>query len=187
MSDKKEVKTITVSGGLKLKLKKVEPTLIQRAMNSVNMPERPTYEVKTMSGRIEQHPMDDEVAKELLEEGDTKKVAEWEYYKERTGEQELLRNDRVMNALFLKGVEFNLPKDDDWIFELEMIGITVPDNERARKLEYLKSQMTQDDLLLIMTEMMDLIGLDEEAIKEMQDSFPSEVRDGEGSEQVEDA
>jgi hypothetical protein len=174
MATKKNQEIYTLSNGMKVKLNKVSPTLIQKAMNSVEMPDRPTYEASTLSGRVEVHYLD-----EVSAQDDPKDMGQWRAYREALEGKQGEQNQRVMNAIFLKGTSFDLPKDDEWLEDLEIIGIIddIPRRESERKLLYLQTQTDQEDLVELLTSIMKLTGVDEEVIQEMEDSFPDPVRD----------
>lgn len=170
----KEQDVFVTSSGLKIKLKKVSPMLLQKVMNSIEMPKRPTYEAKTISGRVEVWPMDKESA-EQMDHGQSR----WDYYQEELSRAQNTLNDRVMNVAFLYGTEVEIP-ENGWAEMQEMIGIDVPpvEQKERRKAHYLVTELNAEDVSGLMLALWRVIGTPEDVISEAQNSFSSAVRDG---------
>ena len=141
------------------------PMLIQRAMSSVPPVKRPTYEVKTFSGRSEIYPLDEKSAEET--EGGK---ARWDFYQQEVDEANTERNLRVLRAIFGLGLDLDLPENSDWLLDLEITGIEIPTTERELKLEFLMTQLSVEDMNKIMEKVMSQF-VDEETIAEAQESF----------------
>jgi len=125
------------------------PMLVSRAMSSVDVPKRPTYEVKTFSGRVEVFPLDEKSAEQT--EGGTER---WNLYQQELKDAETERNLRVLRAIFGLGIDLDLPEDDEWIMDLEIAGIPLPSSEREMKLEYMMTQLSVTDMNNIIKKVM---------------------------------
>ena len=171
----KKFEEYIASDGLVLTLNPVKQLMLQKVMNSVKFPEIPTYETTTLSGRVELHPMDEESA-EQTEGG----LEIWEKYVEEEQAANILQNDKVLKTVLITAVDVDLPEDDDWLYELEIIGIDQTPGESGKKLDYLYLHLDQEDLQEILTITMKLSGATEEAIQEAEDSFSDTLRDESG-------
>lgn len=159
------------STGLKITIKKVPPMFLQKVMNSVELPKRPTYETKTISGRTEIWPMDKDAAAQT-EHG----VARWEYYQEELERARNTQNERVMSAAFLLGTECDVP-DDGWEKRQQFLGLDVPDDPDARRAHYLMTELPSEDIAELMSRIFRSIeGVPEELINDAEASFRRSVR-----------
>lgn len=175
MSEKEKVPYYTTENGLKIKLKKIDPLLIKRVADSVPTPVRPTYEAKTMSGRIEVHPMDEQIAKDV-EGGEL----QWAFYQEELARTDGQRFERLLNVMFMKGTECELP-NDGWEEEDAMLGLFVPDHPDQKRSHYLMTHLGQEDVARLQIEILRLTGVPEETIQEVEASFPDTTRNGNGT------
>lgn len=160
------------SAGRKVPTKKFSPLLLEKIRNSVDFPAVPMYEITTASGAVEYH----EHTEDTLETEEDIKA--WGEYKERESEanSEVIR--RMLNLVLLKGVDVELPKDNGWVEEQELIGIEVPkDNPAKLKLHYIETEVlsSTDDLGGLMTFVMERIGIRREVIEEAEKSFQDNV------------
>lgn len=145
--------------------------LLQKVMNSVEMPKRPTYEAKTLSGRVEVWPMDNESATQL-DHGESR----WSYYQEELSKAQNVLNERVMNVAFLYGTEVKIP-ENGWAEMQVMIGMEVPPIEQMerRKAHYLATELSAEDVSGLMLALWRVIGTPEDVIAEAQGSFSGVV------------
>jgi hypothetical protein len=158
--------------GLEIELRKIDPIFVQSAVNSVNLPEPPTYEARTSSGRIETHTMDKESA-EQTEGG----MEIWKTYQEEYGAATLEKANRSLRAIFLDGTVVPQGEwmDKTWERRMRIVGITLPSDEEELWITYLLSWLTAEDINNLTTEIMRLTGIDEEYIESAQESFQSSV------------
>jgi len=160
------------STGLKIKISAVDPMFMQTVVNSVPLPKVPTYEVTTVSGRVEVHRMDEKSA-EQLENG--KSV--WQAYKEERALAQNEQNQRVMKAIFLMGTECEIP-NTNWEKKWRFLDIQVPTDPDEKRAFYLTSELPAADQVGLMSAIMRLAGVDEVLVKQAEDAFRSEVREG---------
>lgn len=162
--------------GLSVKVTPIPPMLLQKVMNSVPMPKRPTYEARTISGRTEEWPMDEESAKDS-----PNGVARWEYYQEETVAAQASQNEKVTMAAFLFGTECEIP-ENGWDKKQEFLGIEVPDDPDQRRAHYLATELTATDIAGLLQKVMGQLQLPEELVADAEASFQRAVRSGpEGS------
>jgi hypothetical protein len=161
------------SDGREVQISRVDPMFIQRVINSVKMPKRPTYEVKTLSGRTETHLMDEASATETPGGEDI-----WKQYSDELTQATNEQNSRLMNALFYMGAKFDVP-DDGWESKWNFLGIDVPEKTQERVAFYLTSELATEDTIGLMTAILRLTGVPEESLREAQDAFRNTVPDGE--------
>lgn len=162
----------TTKAGLEITVKAVDPVFVQRAMASVEMPKRPTYEAKTFGGRYEIHPMDAESAKQTIGG-----KALWDFYQERLTAAQLKQNDVTIKALFLLGTECELP-NNGWESKYRFLDILVPDNPDEKRAFYLASELPVEDISGLTSAIMKLTGVSEEAIADAEAAFRGAVREG---------
>ena len=162
--------TYTLSNGLVVRLKKVAPTFIQRVTKSVSMPTRPTYTAVTANGREERHVLDEESAMQT-----PGGEVQWQEYLLAKAEAMEAQNERVAQALFVKGTEMEIP-EDGWDVLQEVMGITVPTNPDMRRAHWLLTECDAEDIGGLITAIMRLTGVSAEAIAEAEGSFRSAIR-----------
>lgn len=169
--DKPEVKTaeFTTSSGVKVLLKPVDPIFIQSVSSSVKIPKTPTYEVTTVSGRVERHKMDAKAA-EQLPDG----TSLWQQYIDERNEAQTEQSNRILRAILYMGTEVELPSHD-WEKKFRFLGIDVPDDPDERRVFYLTSELTTQDTMALMTQVMRLTGVDEEVVQRAEEAFRNPV------------
>jgi len=176
--------TFTTSTGVELILKPISPLLAGKVRTSVIWPEKPTYQAKTVSGEIEEHPHD-----ETTLETDEDKAA-WLKYLLATAQAEGELNERISKMLFKRGIDYKtlkLPKNESWIAEQEDMGITVPDDPLQRKMHYVETELlaSKEEIKSLILRLMAMSGVDEEVIAAAERSFRGEV-EGEAAGEPED-
>lgn len=170
-----ELRTYTTRATkIKLRLSPVSPLLIGKVQESLQEPPVPRYKVETaVPGVVEWHDHDEST----IAEDDTPEEEKqaWREYKARLREIQSLRNQRFIDLFMGKGIDFDLPDNDDWIEAQEMLGITVPPVEKrvARKIHYLQTEVltTQDDISEVMTRIMAMTGVGNAALDEARGLF----------------
>ncbi len=155
--------------GLKVKVKQIPPMILQKVMSSVSMPERPTYEAKTISGRVEIWPLDAESAKE-----EPHGEARWNYYQEQLLAKQNEQNERVTLATFLFGTECEIP-ENGWDKKHEFLGLSVPTDPDERRAYYLATELSATDISNLMSKIMGTLQLPEEVIADAENSFRDSV------------
>lgn len=166
--------------GMQITLKGIQPMIVSKVMESVPIPKRPTYTTKTISGREEKLPMDEQSAKET-----PGGQAIWEAYKtdrdQALGEQ----NSKTINAILAMGTSFKVP-DDGWDQMQIEFGIEIPKNPDLLRAHFLMTQLDDpNELNDIVSIIMRMTGVSETVISAAEGAFRDSVRDRpEGSEQV---
>lgn len=168
-ANKSEFETST---GLKIQISAVDPMFMQTVVNSVPLPKAPTYEVTTMSGRVEVHRMDAIAAKQL-ENGESI----WQAYLEERTYAQNEQNQRVMKAIFLMGTQCEIP-EGNWEKKWRFLNIPIPTDEEEKRAFYLTAELPAADQVALMSAIMRLAGVDENIVKQAEDTFRSEVREG---------
>lgn len=171
--------------GVVVTIKSIQPLLLNKVLRSVKVPKRPTYTTVTVTGKEQEHPMDEESAAET-----PGGKAMWEYYEEMKEEAQAEQNDRMTTAIFAMGSDFSfsdLPKvrNDEtgemepwnWEAEHSLLGIDVPAEPRLKKAHLLSTSLEADEISSLTTKIMKKSGVDEEAVKEAEESFRNAVRD----------
>lgn len=161
----------TLPDGTVLDLKDIDALLLSAAMNTVEVPELPTYDVTLASGRVVQYPMDKEVAEQSPELQPV-----WDTY---VYDQALAANTqmRIMtNTIMLDGVK----RPPDWIDavwerKLKLMGARLPADPDERWLLYLRSKMNLTQILELTAKVMRRTGVPEEYISAAENSFPDQV------------
>lgn len=148
-----------------IRLLDFNPLLIRKAMKSSDLPKRPTYQVKTMGGRVETHPLDAVAAQD-----DPKDLARWQMYLEDREEAINKRTDNTTMALFAYGTDFEIP-NTGWEEMQELIGIEIPTQTTLRKVHYLETVLDPSDLQGLLAALTKRMGVSEAEVKEAEDSF----------------
>lgn len=156
--------------GLKIKLRRIQPLIINKVMESVELPERPTYETRTISGRIEKHPMDSASAKQTPGGEEV-----WKTYLDETERALVKQNTRSLTAIFVMGTDFEVPNDGWEEFQVAL-GIDVPDNKDLRRAHFLLTQIEDaDEITDITSKIMRLTGVNETIISQAEGAFRDSI------------
>ena len=171
---KKKKEIFTTGTGKKIELKRVDAVFLQSVISSVKMPDKPTYEAKTISGRTEHHLMDEESAKQT--EGGEKI---WTDYQDELSRASSIQTERSLRALFLDGTV--CPKgefvDAQWEKRMHIIGVDLPSDPEELWVMYLMMSLSSDDIIRMSSHIMRLTGVDEELIQQAEDSFRDSVQE----------
>ena len=165
--------------GLKIKVKRVDPLTIQKVTQSVKMPERPTYKAKTITGAIEEHPIMDMETAEQVDNG----INLLTHYNERLQSAQSEQNSKVTNALFFYGADFELP-GGDWEEEDEFFGLIVPQKLKFKKAYYLSNHLAAEDLVNLISKIMEKTGVGEDIIRQAEETFRSAIQDRDGESEL---
>lgn len=166
-------RNFVTKAGVELTLVPIPPMLLEKVRGSVKYPPIPQYETKTAAGNIEKFNHDESTL-----QTDADKAA-WAEYTAAKREADRLLNERVMRALFLKGIALDMPADDEWIKEQEFMGIEIPTDPQERKLHYIQTEIlaSSEDMVGIMSDIMRLTGVEEAVVQSAEDSFRRAVED----------
>lgn len=179
MTEQKQPNTYTTADGLIIHIVPAKPNLIQRAMRAVKVPRRPTYEVKTFGGKVENYPMDPQAAQET-----PGGLVLWQDYIERRDDALADQNEKSVLAIFLTGTQIQdestrqVIESDDWEESYTFLGLDVPKQFENRKAFYLANELGVDDLTGLINAIMRTMGVDDKTIQEAEDSFQRAVHDG---------
>jgi len=115
----------------------------------------PTYAEKTASGKERQVgmiPEDMAAAKEHNPDWYAKHAEEWEAYESEAQEWASKLNELLLDAIAIKGVQVDMPKDDTWAEEQVFLGLDVPEGPMERRAYYVKTEVIggQTDVITIM-------------------------------------
>lgn len=157
--------------GTRIKLLPVQPMLLNKVMISVAIPKRPTYETKSISGKVQVHPMDEKAAKETPG-GETM----WMYYQEETESALSEQNNRVVTAIMVMGTECVVPQTG-WQAKQKALGLDIPEDPDLLRAHYLLTHISDPaELNEIISKIMRLTGVSEEVISQAEGSFQRSVR-----------
>lgn len=164
----------TLSDGRQIELKNIDPIFLQGVLGMVEQPDVPLYDVTLASGRIVQYPMDEKVAEQTPE-----LMPVWRQYILEATAAAALGMKLMTSTMILDGtvVEEDL-KDPVWERKMKLIGAKLPTDPTERWVLYLRSKMTQDELLALTGKIMRRTGVPEEYIAAAEATFPDPVPGG---------
>lgn len=167
----KKVLEYTTTSGHKVKIIGVPPFLMDKVSQQTQYPSVPTYTVTTASGVEETHPHDETTLSTDAEK------ATWSEYVLALETAKLQENEILMNTMFLKGIEVDLdgPDFQDWVAEQRFLGIALPTEKPALKVDYIKSEIlgSVEDITKIMSLIMSQSGVSQEVVDQATASFQS--------------
>lgn len=148
--------TVMLSSGVKVKLHRLPPLLQRTVEAQFPEPEPPMVEVK-VHGKKEKQPNPDDP----------------DYIKARE-QWAKDRGQALMDLALIKGVEFDMPDDEDWIDELALVDVEVGESKTARKLAYLRSVVigSLDDLMEVTGRVLAMSGVSPQATDEAAKKVP---------------
>lgn len=166
----------TLQDGTVVELKDIDAIFLQAVMGMVEYPERPKYDVTLASGRVVQYPMDEKVAEETPE---LKPI--WSQYifdqAKAAGDEMRLMTGTVI----LDGTK--MPenwKDERWERRMRIIGAQLPEDIEERWVLYLRTKISQSDIISLTGKIMRRTGVPEEYIDAAEASFRDIVPGGQG-------
>jgi len=113
--------TMKLSSGEEIKLLRLPPLLVQRVDDQFPEPEPPMVEVEVHGKKqMQPNPDDPDYDKELEA---VRTAKGWAY----------------LDLVFLKGIKFEMPEDEEWLEELRLAGIEVGESKAAKRLAYVES------------------------------------------------
>lgn len=136
------MKTYTTERGVTVSITPI-PLLLDQIRNMHERPEVPTYAEKLAGGehQVEMTAKEMEAAKVHNPDWYAEHAEVWEAYQEAWQESEAALNQKLLDAIALKGVRFDLPDDDLWVEEQTFLGVTVPESGLARRVHYFKTEV----------------------------------------------
>lgn len=164
--------TYTTLAGMVVRIKPVSQPAIDLIKHGVKYPDIPTYKAPVGDGKLVEIIPHDETT---LETDEDKKA--WAAYKEEYAKTDALVNKRIQDLIFLKGIDVDLPDNDDWVGDQEYVGIQVPTNPRERYIHYVRTEVliTPQDLVGAMEIVMQASHVPQEKLIEAQAAFQRAV------------
>ena len=159
--------TFTTPSGQELTLLPVGRRFVQQILSKPEMPKKPTYEAKTVSGHVEVHEHDEKSV-----ETDEEK-AEWLDYQ--IAQKEVM-DERLSNLtmfLLIEGVADDPPPLDEWSVNLKRWGLEVPDDSEELKAFWLENEACPGESMGgLMARLFQAAGLaDEEGAAQLESLF----------------
>lgn len=65
----------------------------------------------------------------------------WEAYRAEVDKSDARLNEKLLDAVAIKGVHFEMPEDDDWIDEQRFLGVDVPDGRLEMRAHYFRTEV----------------------------------------------
>lgn len=167
-------RTFTTTAGQVIPVQAVPPMLIEevrlRAMETVEIPPKPTYEVELPDGSQMTYEHDEQSL-----ETDAEKAA-WATYQAALTRREQVSATKVMELFMAKGTI--IEPDGDWGELQEYFGIELPVNPIARKIHWLRTEVltTVDDINGLMGAVMEASGIDRTVLEAARNSFRGQLR-----------
>jgi hypothetical protein len=175
----KEKETYTTIDGVTLETVAVSPFLLEKVRQSVYdrlrndgiLIDCPTYEVKTAAGNVEIHEHNEKTIADQATPDEDREL--WEKYQAGLKLSTTEAIEKVTEALLLRGVKFDLPKDDGWKEEQEFLGVTIPEKMHELKLHYLTTELVKSaaDIIELVSTVTRHTGVSEEALAAAEASF----------------
>lgn len=187
-----EIETYTTNDGVSLETMAVSPFLLEKVRQSVFdrlrddgiLIDCPTYEVKTAAGNVEIHEHNEKTIADQATSEEEKGL--WEKYQAGLKQASTEASEKVTEALLLRGVKFDLPKDNGWKEEQEFLGILIPEKSHELKLHYLTTELVKSpaDIIGLIAAVTRHTGVSEEALAAAEASFRGAL--GESDEPIEE-
>lgn len=162
-SEKEADNTLTLSNGVKVRVKPLPDLLMRKLYSKFDPPEPPEVEVES-GGKTWTEPNYNDPNYENAMRKYTMNLA-----------------DGIANLILLKGFDIiskpdHIPDyedDDTWVEELEAVGLDVPEKPLERKLAWMEYRIvaTNNDLDAIQEASQRLSGISEEDVEEAQERF----------------
>lgn len=150
---KAKIRIHTTANGSQITLLPVSPFLMKEIEigleDEIGRPVKPTYITKIGEGEtaVVQEVEHDETTITTEEE-----LVDWKAYNEHLKKWNELLQARMVEAIVLEGIEFDMPEDNSWIARQKRLGIKVPDDQIDREIHYFRTKVIGDpeDLLEVM-------------------------------------
>lgn len=167
------------ASGVLVEILGISPLLMQRVGDAFRKknpePMPPTYEVETGGGGKEVHYHDEESV-ETIEE-----VTAFNAFKEEHKAWRAASQKALLRAVVIKGVTFDMPDDDKWVSDQELLGLAddIPDDPLERKVYYFETEVvgSVEDMLTLLGGAMGMGGMDQdEVVGTAMNMFRAEVQ-----------
>lgn len=154
--------TVTLSNGVTVKVKGVSPLLMQRIRDKFPTPKPPKQRTTNEDGEEEweENPLHPE-------------------YLDAVSKQRAAQGAAVMQVLLGRGVEVELPANEDWIDLLKADDDTIPlDTEIQKRAAYVQYEIitTDLDLTRLTQAILGKTMVTEESIRAAEDRFPGSIQ-----------
>lgn len=169
---RKKADNVWELNGIKFKLQAVDLAYIQTVMETIEIPEPPTYTTDIAGGRTQTHIMDEQAALET--EGG---VETWKNYTENRDRALLEQAERMMRAAFLDGTI--PPKqwyDESWERRMRITRVPIPSDGEESWVLYLVMSMEIEEKTSLVNRILSLSGVPEDMIQASEGSFPDKVQ-----------
>lgn len=169
----------TTARGIELEVIPIPPMQVEMvgqaarkawAAENGQVPEKPKYSIALPGGGEEWHEHD-----EVTIEDDPEAAALWKEWQDKTQSLEDAVNEQTMNFLLLKGTKLDVSVDDDWATMQKYFGIDIPEDPIELRLHYLRTEVLsgQDDILGLLTAIMQATGVKEDLVEAARATFQS--------------
>ncbi len=167
------MKQYTTERGIKIGIMPI-PLLLDKIREAHGGPAVPTYTEQVAGGEQEVE-LDAKMmaaAKEHNTEWYNEHREAWEAYQELGAASETVLNQKLLDAISLKAVRVDMPKDDEWIEEQEFLGLDVPTSPAAQRAHFVQTEVMggSDDMLRILA-IASGAEVSEEVLAQASDSF----------------
>lgn len=140
-------------------------------------PDAPVIVEHLAGGATEELPITEEMAAAMQEQEPEyweQHAEAWAQYQKDYTAWASKMNDAIWNAIKMRAIQFEMPADEDWIQEQELLGFEVPEDAVKRRLHYLQTEVlggVRDTIQI--TAYANGADLSEEALASAEDSFRS--------------
>ena len=171
-------KTFVTSRGIAVRFQGIA-MMLDKLRASFQFPKPPTYEVKVAATGVTEIHEHDEKTIETDEE-----KALWAQYIKNSEDAQTRYNLALTRTVLLRGLQVEMPSDESWIKQQELIGLDVPKEETAKRLHWLETEVIGgvQDMEAIMLGVMKASGVPEELLASIADSFRGQVGKSNGTE-----
>lgn len=166
-------KTFSSSKGIAIELKPVSQFKLDTLKSSKEEIEVPTYKANLASGETQFIELDEEIAR------NKGRLDEWNSYINAKKALDAKYSQKFLELLIWEGVDVTVPDtESEWQRVQEHFGIKVPDEPIARKLHYVYNELlaTPEDIGNLMSDILSVSQIDEEAVGKLRNSFRSGVQ-----------
>lgn len=183
LAERKAAKgTFVANDGRVIKLKpKPNLVFIQQAINSVEFPTRPTYEV-TIGKRVQEYPLDREAIDQTADPQEKARLRKaWAKYLIDLNQASQLQARRGSGATIYEGTQVDdemVESDTKWLKKMRITGWTIPNDSEERWVFYLQTSLDDDELAKLGARVVQQTGgATEEEIEAAMEMFRDDISD----------